>query len=135
MSKEIKKSDHSEEKPSSPIPSRFGPSFALTGELQGNEDLIIQGQFKGNINLGLHDLVIERGAKVKGDIQGRNITIDGELEGNIYASGKVFICQKGKVKGNIQAPKVSIMDGAQFKGSVKMKAIASSFGVSMGKGT
>jgi len=138
MSKEIKKSEIPEKESSWPIPSRLGPSFALTGKLQGSGDLIIQGKFNGNINLGQHDLIVERRGKVKADIQGRNITIDGEVEGNIHASGKVFISQKGKMMGDIQAPKVSIMNGAQFKGSVKMTEAASSPGVpgvGIGKGS
>ena len=57
-------------------------------------------------------------------IYARNITIDGEVERNMFASGKVFISSEGRMKGDIQAPKVSIMDGAQFKGSVKMKEAA-----------
>ena len=135
MPKKIEKSEIPTDKQSSTIPSRLGPSFSLTGELQGSEDLIIQGKFNGNINLGQHDLIIERGAQVEGDLQGRNITIDGEVEGNIHASGKVFISQKGKVKGDIQAAKVSIMDGAQFKGSVKMKTTVSSPRSNIGKST
>ena len=134
MSKEMEKSEI-QEKEASPIPSRFGPSFTLRGELQGSEDLIIQGKFNGNITLGQHNLIVERGAQVKGDLQGRNITINGEVQGNIYASGKVFISQKGKVKGDIRAPKVSIMDGAQFKGSVKMKEAISSPGSATDKGS
>ena len=135
MSKEIEKNKIPEKESSSPIPSRLGPSFSLKGELWGNADLIIQGQFNGSINLGQHDLVVERGGKVKADIQGKNITIDGEVEGNIHASGKVFISQKGKMMGDIQAPKVSIMDGAQFKGSVKMKEATSSPGIGIDKGS
>jgi cytoskeletal protein CcmA (bactofilin family) len=60
------------------------------------------------------------GAKVKGDIQVKNITIKGTVEGNIDASGRIFIAKEGQMKGDLRAPKISIMEGAKFKGSVRI---------------
>lgn len=101
--------------------SRLGHSFCLKGELSGNEDLVIDGLFKGQIDLGNHNLVVEQGGKIEADIRANNITIHGEIKGNIFASGKVFITKDAQMIGDISASRISIMDGAQFKGSVKME--------------
>jgi cytoskeletal protein CcmA (bactofilin family) len=101
--------------------SRVGASLSFNGALNGQEDIVIEGQFQGKIDLKNHNLKVEQGGKVKANIQVKNITIIGEVDGNIYASGKVFISKEGQLRGDIFAPRISIADGAQFKGSVKMK--------------
>lgn len=101
--------------------SRVGASLSFNGELNGQEDIVIEGQFQGKIDLKNHNLKVEQGGKIKANIQVKNITIIGEVDGNIYASGKVFISKEGQLRGDIFAPRISIADGAQFKGSVKMK--------------
>ena len=101
--------------------ARLGPSLFLKGELSGEEDVVIEGQYKGKIDLENHNILVGRGAKVKGDIRVKNITINGAVEGNIDASGKIFISKEGQMKGDLKAPKISIMEGARFKGSVKIE--------------
>jgi cytoskeletal protein CcmA (bactofilin family) len=101
--------------------ARFGSSFRLKGEMSGDEDLIIEGRFRGKIDLKNHSLLVEQTGNIKAEIRAKNVTIKGSIEGNIYASGKVFISKDGNVKGDIISPKISIMEGAGFKGSVKMK--------------
>ncbi len=100
--------------------ARFGSSLFLKGELSGDEDLVIEGHFKGKINLGNNNILIGEGGKVEADIQAKNITINGNVRGNIYASGRVLISKVGQLKGDIHSSTISIMDGARFKGSVKM---------------
>ena len=115
--------------PEEVIPSniaRFGPSLFLKGELSGTEDLVIEGKFKGKINLENHNVLVREAANVKADIHVNSITIKGSVKGNIYASGKVFISEEGQLNGDINAPTISIMDGARFKGSVIMDKIAKS---------
>ena len=100
--------------------ARLGPSLFLKGELSGEEDVVIEGQYKGKIDLANHNILVGHGAKVKGDIQVKNITIKGTVEGNIDASGRIFIAKEGQMKGDLRAPKISIMEGAKFKGSVRI---------------
>jgi len=100
--------------------ARLGPSLFLKGELSGAEDVVIEGQYKGKIDLANHNILVGRGAKVQGDIRVKNITINGTVEGNIDASGKIFISKEGQMKGDLKAPKISIMEGAKFKGGVKI---------------
>jgi len=121
MSKKNEKKDTSQlHNPSDPQKSSLGPSLHFDGELKGNEDLIIKGKLQGKIFLENNSLFIASESCVKADIRAKNITIKGEVEGNIRASGKVFITKKGKMTGDISAYRISIMDGAQFKGSIKM---------------
>ena len=101
--------------------ARLGPSLFLKGELSGEEDVVIEGQYKGKIDLVNHNILVGRGAKVEGDIRVKNITISGAVEGNIDASGKIFISKEGQMKGDLKAPKISIMEGAKFKGCVRIE--------------
>lgn len=101
--------------------SRIGQSLSLKGELSGNEDLVVNGRLHGEIDLGNHNLTVEREGKIEANIRAKNITIHGEIKGNIFASGKVLIIKDAQMVGDISASRISIMDGAQFKGSVKME--------------
>jgi len=101
--------------------AHLGPSLYLKGELSGKEDLIIDGQFQGTIDLKNNSLIVGAEGKVEADIRVKDITIKGNVKGNIFASGKVFISEEAQMDGNISASVISIMDGAQFKGSVKME--------------
>lgn len=100
--------------------ARFGPSLFLKGELSGSEDIVIEGHFEGKIDLRNSNILVGETGKIKADIRANNITIKGSVEGNIQAANKVFISAKGQLKGDINAPTISIMDGARFRGSVKM---------------
>ena len=98
----------------------LGATIDIKAELTGKEDLIIEGKFKGNIDIKNNDLTVESNADVDAEIQARNITIRGRVKGNIQASGKVYIEKEGHVVGDIAAARISIVEGAQFKGSMKM---------------
>jgi cytoskeletal protein CcmA (bactofilin family) len=98
----------------------LGATIDIKAELTGNEDLVIEGKFKGKIDIKNNDLTIESNANVNAEIQARNITIRGRVKGNILASGKVYIEKEGQMVGDIAAARISIVEGAQFKGSMKM---------------
>jgi cytoskeletal protein CcmA (bactofilin family) len=110
------------DRPAEHLPERsslFGPTLSFTGDIIGEEDLVIRGKLKGQLSMKYHSLVIDQGALIEGDIHTKDITIGGEVKGNVFASGKVLITSTGKMAGDISASKISIMDGAQFKGSIK----------------
>ena len=100
--------------------SQLGRSFSLKGEISGKEDLVIIGKFEGTISLEGGSLTVESESRVTADISAENITIKGHVQGNIIATGKVFIDEHARMIGDISASKISIMDGAQFKGSMRM---------------
>jgi cytoskeletal protein CcmA (bactofilin family) len=111
---------------SNPVESRkegatIGPSISIKGDLTGGEDLIIQGQVEGKIDLKQNNVTVGKSGRIKADIYGRLITIEGEVEGNLYGEEQILLRQSGSVRGNIVAPRVSLEDGSKFKGSIDME--------------
>jgi cytoskeletal protein CcmA (bactofilin family) len=100
--------------------SRVGPSLVIDGEISGREDLVVQGHVKGKINLPESDLLVAEGGRVEAEIQVRNMIVKGEVSGNVTASTRIGIERTGRVKGDLAASLISIEDGAQFRGSVKV---------------
>ncbi|MDX1762754.1 MAG: polymer-forming cytoskeletal protein [bacterium] len=98
----------------------IGQSIYIKGELTGNEDLTIEGRVEGNIALKDHNVTIGSNGRIKAEIVAKNITIMGEVNGNVYAEDKLEITKSGKLYGSIVAPRVVIEDGARFKGGVEM---------------
>ena len=99
----------------------IGPSIQIKGELQGDEDLTIDGRIEGKINLREHNLTIGPNAKIRADLYAKTIVIAGEVSGNANAVERVEIAPTGRLMGNIAAPRITIADGAHFKGSVDME--------------
>jgi cytoskeletal protein CcmA (bactofilin family) len=97
----------------------IAPGLFLRGELRGEDDLIIQGRVEGEITLKQH-LTVETTGVIVADVQTKNITIKGEMRGNMTAEDKVEIHQGARVVGNITAPRVVIAEGARFKGHIDM---------------
>ena len=98
----------------------IGPSIYIKGDLTGEEDLIIQGRVEGTINLKQNNLTIGQEGDINANIYARSVTIEGNLKGDIYGDEKVVIKKSGNVNGNVIAPRVSLEDGARFKGSMDM---------------
>jgi cytoskeletal protein CcmA (bactofilin family) len=101
--------------------SVLGTTVVIQGDLDGQEDLIVRGQFRGKISIPANDLMVAEGGLVEAEIRVRSINVRGEVNGDITASGKIVIERTGRVKGNLSASVISIEDGAQFKGSVKVQ--------------
>jgi cytoskeletal protein CcmA (bactofilin family) len=99
----------------------IGPSIAVKGEISGEEDLIVQGRVEGKIDLRRNHVTIGKHGQVKADIYGRVIDVQGQVEGNLLGEEQVLVQQSGEVRGNITAPRVSLEDGANFKGSIDME--------------
>tara|TARA_R110000823_G_scaffold27609_19_gene80534 strand:- start:1056 stop:1445 length:390 start_codon:yes stop_codon:yes gene_type:complete len=98
----------------------IGPSIKIKGEVTGEEDLLIQGKVEGTITLKDQELSVGESGRVTADISARVIKIEGEVTGDIAGSEKVVIARSGNVRGNIVAPRVTLEDGAIFKGSIDM---------------
>jgi cytoskeletal protein CcmA (bactofilin family) len=106
----------------------IGPSITVKGEVSGDEDLLIQGQVEGTIHLSNNEVSVGESGKVSADIQARVAKVDGEVTGDINANEKVVISKSGNVRGNIVAPRVTLEDGAIFKGSIDMDPAGASHG-------
>jgi cytoskeletal protein CcmA (bactofilin family) len=100
--------------------SQVGPALLIDGEISGREDLVVQGHVKGKINLPENDLLVAENGRVEAEIQVRNIIVKGEVSGNITALTRISIESSGRVKGDLAASLISIEDGAQYRGSVKV---------------
>ena len=99
----------------------IGSSIRIRGDVTGDENLIIQGEVDGTIKVHGHNVTISRTGKVKANIEANQIIVEGELAGDMHGDEKVIIRETGNVHGNIIAPRVTLEDGALFKGSIEME--------------
>ena len=100
--------------------SILGPSVSLRGELAGDEDLIIEGQFDGTVHLGEHCVTVGTQGEVKAEIQALRVVVQGSVTGNITARERIEIRKTGRVMGDLMAAGIAIEDGAYFKGSIEI---------------
>lgn len=98
----------------------IGKSVVIKGELSGSEDLTIEGQVEGKIELHDNVLTIGTNGKIKAEVFAKTVIVLGEVSGNITASEKVDIRDNGSVDGDITSPKVAIAEGAHFRGAIDM---------------
>ncbi len=117
---------HAQRPPSPPPQARretaaIGPSLEIRGNLSGQEDLLVLGRLEGKIELREHAVTVGSTGRVKGDIYALTIQIEGEVLGNLYGDKEVVVKDSGRVQGNIVAPRVSLENGAKFKGSIDME--------------
>jgi cytoskeletal protein CcmA (bactofilin family) len=110
-------SDHRLEKSTVNI----GKSVVIKGELNGSEDLTIEGTVEGKIELRQNVLTIGPNGKIKAQLFAKAVIILGEVTGNVTATEKVDIRDNGSVDGDIAAPRVAIAEGAHFRGSIDMQ--------------
>jgi cytoskeletal protein CcmA (bactofilin family) len=99
----------------------IGKSVVIKGELNGSEDLTVEGQVEGKIELRDHVLTIGPNGKIKAQVLAKAVVVLGEVHGNVTASEKVDIRDGGSVDGDIVSPRVAIAEGAHFRGSVDMQ--------------
>ena len=109
-------------RPSEREPDNIGKSVVIKGELSGSEDLTIEGQVEGSIELEQHVLTIGPNARIRAEVSAKAVVVLGEVTGDIKATEKVAIRDSGAVSGDIVAPKVAIAEGARFRGGIDMQA-------------
>ena len=111
----------------------IGKSVVIKGELNGSEDLTIEGHVEGTIQLRDHVLTIGPNGKIKAQVFAKSVIVLGEVTGNVTATDKVDIRDNGSVDGDIVSPRVAIAEGAHFRGSVDMQRKATPEKASQGK--
>ena len=99
----------------------IGPSITIKGDVTGEEDLLIQGRVEGKVDLAQHNITVGANGRIKANIFGRSVTVEGEVDGDLHAEEQIAIRKSGRVRGNVSAPRVTIEDGAMFKGSIEME--------------
>ncbi len=98
----------------------IGSTIIIKGDISGDENLVIEGKVEGKVDLGSKDVTIGQSGRVRANVTASVIKIEGEVNGDMTGEEKVVISKTGKVQGNIIAPRVTLEDGAKFKGSIDM---------------
>jgi cytoskeletal protein CcmA (bactofilin family) len=99
----------------------IGKSVVVKGELSGSEDLIVDGQVEGSITLRGQSLTVGPNGRVRANIEARNVIIHGRVDGNIHASDRVDLRKSATLSGDIATARISIEDGAFFKGGIDIQ--------------
>lgn len=99
----------------------IGKSVVIKGELNGSEDLTVEGHVEGTIQLRENVLTIGSHGKINAQVFAKSVIVLGAVYGNITACEKVDIRDGGSVDGDIVSPRVAIAEGARFRGSVDMQ--------------
>jgi cytoskeletal protein CcmA (bactofilin family) len=101
--------------------ANIGKGLIVKGEISGSESLYIDGRVEGSINLPENLVTVGRNGQVKASITARDIVVLGKVCGNIAASNRVEIRVEGSVTGDVAAARLSIEDGAFFKGKIDIQ--------------
>lgn len=107
-------------RPAGTTPARLGSSLHVKGEINGNEDLLVDGSVEGLISLEDRKLTVGPTAKVAADVVAREIVVHGTVKGNLRARDRIEIKKEGSVVGDLTTARISIDDGAYFKGSIEI---------------
>jgi cytoskeletal protein CcmA (bactofilin family) len=99
----------------------IGKSLVVKGEVSGSESLFIDGKVEGAINLPGNRVTVGRNGQVAANITAREVVVLGKVRGNISASDRVDIRSEGSLTGDVAAARISIEDGAYFKGGIDIR--------------
>lgn len=103
-------------------PARIGSTLFFKGELQGEEDLVIEGRIEGRITMKQGNVTVGEKGRVEADIEAGSIQVAGFVKGNLTGADRVVLLESGRVEGNISARSVSLENGCHFKGSIDMQS-------------
>jgi cytoskeletal protein CcmA (bactofilin family) len=99
----------------------IGKSVQIRGELTGSEDLYLDGEIEGKVDLRDHTLIIGPNGKIKANVTARDLVVHGKVEGNVTASGRVELRKSSTLIGDVSTERIVIEDGAFFKGAIDIK--------------
>ena len=100
--------------------SVLGPTLVFKGELSADEDIMLQGRVEGSITHTASVRIGKEGSVV-GDVSAKFITVEGRIEGDLHGNGSVTVKESAEIEGNIYSPTVSLLEGANFNGTIEMK--------------
>lgn len=100
--------------------ANIGKSITISGDLTGEEDLVIEGKVEGKVSLPTSQLTIGANGTVKAEIQAKAVVVVGRVSGDIRGTERVEIQATGHVDGDVTAPKLSVAEGAVLNGSIQM---------------
>ncbi len=111
----------SAQQPAAGEQATIGKSLVIKGEVSGSESLYIDGKIEGTINLAGNRVTVGRNGQVSANITAREIVVLGKVRGNMTASDRVDIRSEGSLTGDVAAQRISIEDGAFFKGGIDIR--------------
>lgn len=100
--------------------ANIGKSITIKGDLTGNEDLVIDGNIEGRIDLPNNQLTIGPEGKIKADIHAKSAVVVGHIDGNVSATERIEVQASGVVDGDVRAPSLVVQEGAVLNGAVEM---------------
>jgi len=101
--------------------AHIGKSVIIRGELSGSEDLYLDGEVEGSIELHEHSLTIGPSGRVRANVQARDVTVHGKVDGNVSGTERVELKRSAVLSGDISTQRIVIEDGAYFKGAIDIK--------------
>jgi len=99
----------------------IGKSLVIKGEVTGSESLYIDGRVEGSINLPGNRVTVGRNGQITANVNAREVVVLGKVKGNLVASDRVDIRNEGSLNGDVVCQRISIEDGAYFKGSIDIR--------------
>lgn len=106
--------------PTAHRPACLGATLEVKGEITSEEDLQIDGKVEGPISLRGQRLIVGRAARLNSEVTAREVVVHGQVTGNLHARDRVNIKKDGSVIGDIATARISIEDGAHFKGCIEI---------------
>ena len=116
-------------RPSTPLArtlALLGSTIVVKGEITSDEDLQIDGRVEGPVSLRGHRLTVGRSGQLSSEVTAREVIVYGNVSGNLRARDRVEIKKDGRVIGDIATTRISIEDGAYFKGHIEIEHTQSS---------
>jgi cytoskeletal protein CcmA (bactofilin family) len=101
-------------------PARIGKTIVIRGEVQGQEDLIVDGRVEGTVSLAENRLTIGPDANVAADLTAKDVLVLGRVQGNVTAGGRVELRAGCNLEGDIRALRLAVEDNAVFRGKVDL---------------
>jgi cytoskeletal protein CcmA (bactofilin family) len=101
--------------------AHIGKSVLIRGELSGSEDLYLDGEVEGSIDLQDHSLTIGPHGRVRANVMAKDIVVHGKVDGNVHGAEKVELKRSAVLVGDISTQRIIIEDGAYFKGAIDIK--------------
>ena len=96
----------------------IGPSISIKGEISGEGNVVIQGRVEGKVNIKRGQVTVAKNGLIKADIYGKVISVEGEVQGNLVGEEQVVVRKSGVVNGDMKAPRITLQEGANFRGHV-----------------
>jgi len=100
--------------------ARIGKTIVICGEVKGKEDLIVDGRIEGTVNLAENRLTIGPSANVAANLSAKDVLVQGRVQGDIVASGRVELRAGCNLEGDIRALRLAVEDNAVFRGKVDL---------------